>query len=135
MTGPEIESASSILVTAGSESSATCLTGATFYLLKNPSTLTKLIREIRTSFQEEEDITINSTAPLSYLHAVLDESLRIVPPVTGAMPRISPPDRAIMVCGKVIPPGTAIGVSSLCLHFLSSIPSLVILTRANVFDV
>lgn len=113
MTGPEIESASSILVIAGSETTGTVLAGATFHLLKNPSTLTKLTREIRGSFQREEDITINSTAPLSYLHAVIEESLRMVPPVATALSRISPPDRAVMVCGKVIPPGTAIGVSSL----------------------
>ncbi|MCJ1430519.1 hypothetical protein MMC29_008437 [Sticta canariensis] len=111
MTGPELESASSLLVVAGSETTGTVLAGATFHLLKNPSTLTKLTREIRTSFQKEKDITINSTAPLSYLHAVIEESLRMVPPVATGLPRISPPDRAVMVCGKVIPPGTAIGIN------------------------
>lgn len=113
MTRLEIESASSILVVGGSETAGTVLAGATFHLLMNPSALTKLTREIRGSFQKEEEITINSTAALSYLHAVIEESLRMLPPVATALSRISPPDRAVMVCGKVIPPGTAMGVSSL----------------------
>lgn len=79
--------------------------------------MANLTQEIRGSFTSEEDITINSTVPLSYLHAVIEESLRIVPPVPAALPRISPSDRVILVCGHVIPAGTAIGVS-----IIASIP-------------
>lgn len=117
MTSAEIEAGASLLVLAGSETTSTSLAAATFYLLKNPSVMANLVREIRESFQREEDITMTSTASLSYLQAVIEESLRMVPPVPFSMPRISPPDRAISVCGHVIPAGTAIGVRNFILNF------------------
>lgn len=113
MTRREIEAGASLFIIAGSETTATLLVGATFHILKNPSVMANLTQEIRGSFPREEDITMNSTAPLSYLHAVIEESLRMVPPLPVALLRISPSDRIISVCGHVIPAGTTIGVSIL----------------------
>jgi hypothetical protein len=51
-----------------------------YYLLKNPSKMDKLTKEIRSSFQKETEIDFESTKRLTYQAAVLEESLRIFPP-------------------------------------------------------
>ena len=61
-----------IIVVAGSETTATILTGATYLLLKNPAVLKKLESEIR-RFSTEEELTFLSTSQLPYLNAVIEE--------------------------------------------------------------
>ncbi len=65
---------------AGSETTASSLCGAIYYLLKNPAVMEKLVKEIRTAFATEDDITMVSTYNLKYELAVIEESLRIFPP-------------------------------------------------------
>lgn len=90
MTLREIEAVSSILVLAGSETTATLLAGATYLLLKYPRTLRKATAEVRDHFKSGEDITSSTVKELPYLNAVLDESLRIFPPVPLGSPRVIP---------------------------------------------
>jgi cytochrome P450 len=47
MTPEEIEATSTILILGGSETSATLLSGAVYYLLKHPHTMQKVVGEIR----------------------------------------------------------------------------------------
>jgi cytochrome P450 len=91
----EIDSIFTFLTLAGCESPATALSGATYYLLSNPSALKKLQDEIR-CLPTDDDITIANLSRLPYLKAVLDESLRIYPPVPAAM------DRVVPAKGKVV---------------------------------
>lgn len=77
----EMVSVSEILILAGSETVATALSGMLYYLLKKPSCLIRLTQEIRSSFQNENEINIGSAAPLRYLNAVLEELMRFYPPV------------------------------------------------------
>lgn len=65
---------------AGSETTASLLSGVIYYLLKNPSVLEKLVKEIRSAFPTEDTITIASVSSLKYEFAVLQEGLRIFPP-------------------------------------------------------
>lgn len=83
----EMASTASLLIIAGSETTATLLSGATYYLATNPEVLAKLTAEVRGAFPTEDDIGIASTSSLPYMLAVLDESLRIYPPVPGPSPR------------------------------------------------
>ena len=78
-------------------------------LLANPSTLQKAVSEVRTLFKSESEInliTVNSILP--YLNAVLDESLRLYPPVPSSLPRLTPHHHTI--CDIPIPAGTQVGV-------------------------
>lgn len=59
------------LLVAGSETTASGLAGATYYLLKNPTCLAKLCEEIRSAFGSYEEITGDSTAALPYLHGAI----------------------------------------------------------------
>ncbi|OAF62286.1 hypothetical protein VC83_00853 [Pseudogymnoascus destructans] len=76
MSVPEIEAIANAIMIAGSETTATLLSGMTYHLLKNPETLKKLAREIRGAFATEEGITLIGVGKLKYLLAVLDENLR-----------------------------------------------------------
>lgn len=89
-TEAELTSNAAALMIAGSETTATTLTGGTYFLLKNPSVYQRLVQEIRSSFKEEKDITISELDNLPYLAAVLTETLRIFPPVPGIMSRVIP---------------------------------------------
>ena len=92
MTRGEIIANSATLLVAGSETVATFLSGATYYLLSNPVALKKLQAEIRGSFQSQNDITplsMKDPSKFPYMEAVLTESLRIYPPVPAALPRMT----------------------------------------------
>jgi len=67
-------------ILGGSETTASAISDAIYYLLKNPSKMGKLIKKIRSNSQKETEIDFVSTNHLTYQAAVLEESLRIFPP-------------------------------------------------------
>ena len=79
-----------VLLLAGSETTATALSGATYLLLSNLQSLKKLQQEIRTSFDSADKITITSVSQLPYIDAVLKETLRMYPPLTSGLVRVVP---------------------------------------------
>lgn len=81
--------ASSLLI-AGSETTATALAGITYYLLHDPQTFSNLKNEVRTAFATPGEITDISTKSLPYLVGVIEEGLRIFPPLPINLPRESP---------------------------------------------
>ena len=99
MTRQEIFGNARVLLTAGSETTATLLSGTTYCLLQNPAILHRLQSEIRSVFRKEEDISLRSVSTpslLPYMEAVLQESLRCYPPVPAILPRITGPEGAII---------------------------------------
>jgi cytochrome P450 len=109
MTRPEIELLTSTIVIAGSETSATLLSGAVYYLLKNPAWFERLQLEVRDAFPKESQITFTTVAHLKTLNAVIYETFRMYPPVSVALPRIVP-KKGATVSGIFFPPGTRIGI-------------------------
>lgn len=87
---------------AGSETTGTLLSGTIFHLCKHPDIKQKLIHEIDSSFSQESDITFQKTAKLPYLSAVLDECLRIYPPVATSNSRLVPRGGTI-IDGSYVP--------------------------------
>ncbi|KAH9992013.1 cytochrome P450 [Xylariaceae sp. FL0662B] len=100
---------SSLIIIAGSETTATLLSGAAFLLTTNPDKLAVLAKEVRTSFSSEEEITLLSVNKLDYMLACLNEALRRYPPVTGALPRVSPKG-GTTITGKFVPENTSMAV-------------------------
>ncbi|KAJ4327627.1 hypothetical protein N0V84_001876 [Fusarium piperis] len=96
MTDGEMAVNSHVLIIAGSETTATLLSGVTFQLLMNKTKLDKLVSEIRSSFDTEDDITLDRVNQLSYLLAALNEGLRMYPPVPNGLPRLVPAGGEIM---------------------------------------
>lgn len=109
MTVPEIQANAYVVIIGGSETTATLLSGATYYLLRNPEVMEKLKTDIRSSFKSEKDITFATVSQLPYLLAVLNETLRIYPPVAAKLPRVVPAEGAI-VDGRFVPGGTWVSV-------------------------
>jgi len=99
---------SNTLIVAGSETTATFLIGVTYYLLNRPETLRRLQEEIRNAFTSSQDITSDSTAALPYLSAVIEEGLRIYPPVPMGLPRECP---GATIDGHYVPKGAIVCVS------------------------
>ncbi|KAK6950625.1 hypothetical protein Daesc_007149 [Daldinia eschscholtzii] len=69
----EINSTFMILTTAGSETTATLLTGIMNYLVNCPDKLNILVNEIRHKFGRQGDITLDALRDLPYLNAVINE--------------------------------------------------------------
>lgn len=103
VTWQEFLGTSQLLIVAGSETTATLMSGATFLLLKNPEKMSKLVREIREAFESPHQITLASVSKLEYLHAVLQEAMRVYPPVPDSLPR-NTGENSEVICGKLVPP-------------------------------
>ena len=99
----EYQSTVETLIIAGSETTATLMSGVTYYLLKNPDKMERLVTEIRQAFASPQEISFVSVNKLTYLLACLDEALRVYPPVPDAFPRNTGPNTEI-ICGKTVPP-------------------------------
>ncbi|KAH6646644.1 cytochrome P450 [Truncatella angustata] len=104
----EIMANAPLLVVAGSETTASALSGLFFYLSQTPRVKRILVEEIRSAFDDESEITMVSTNKLEYLHATLEETLRVYPPAAGTPPRASP---GAEIEGKFVPKGTVVHVT------------------------
>jgi cytochrome P450 len=87
---------------AGSETTATCLATAIYYVSRHPHILEALQEEIRSAFRSYEEINGQSTSSLKYLHAVCLEALRIFPPLALGLPRLVPKGGE-MIDGHFVP--------------------------------
>ncbi|KAI2922883.1 hypothetical protein CBS147320_6340 [Aspergillus niger] len=111
----ELNSTFMILTTTGSETTATVLTGILTYLVNQPEVLGRLIGEIRGRFESSQDISLSVAADLPYLTAVIQEGLRLCPPVPWMLPRQVPPGGST-VCGTWLPGGTAVSLQAYTLN-------------------
>lgn len=98
-----------VILVAGSDTTATLMSGAIFLLTTHPRVLEKLTHEVRSSFANDEEITLLSVRKLDYMLACINESLRRYPPVAAGLPREVPKGGA-MVAGHFVPEGTAVAV-------------------------
>ena len=91
-----------MLIVAGSETTATALSGATYFLATHPEIRARIDAELRAHFRSEEEIDLLSVQKLDYLIATVHEALRIFPPVPSAIPRKAPP-QGTTIGGEYIP--------------------------------
>ncbi|KAJ4338056.1 hypothetical protein N0V87_004203 [Didymella glomerata] len=92
---------------AGTETTATLLSGLTFLLLKHPHYMQRLQDEVRAL--QKEELTLENMARLPFLNACIHEALRVYPPAPIALFRITPKG-GNMICGEWIPGGTRVAV-------------------------
>ena len=106
LTAQEVEANCGFLIMAGSETTATALSGVTYYLLQNPRTLQKITEEVRNAFKNEDEITfVNTSTRLPYTLACLEEGLRIYPPAPTILPRRTPRGTLTEIDGYQVPGG------------------------------
>ncbi|RFU33682.1 hypothetical protein B7463_g2669, partial [Scytalidium lignicola] len=103
----EMASNASMLIIAGSETTATALSAATYFLGADPRALDIVTEEVRSAFPNEEDITLISVQKLTYMLAVLDETLRMYPPAPITQPR-KIAEGGDTILGRFVPAGTKI---------------------------
>lgn len=116
-TPKEVEMEAHLLIVAGSDTSAVVMSGIFYYLTKNRDVYEKLQAEIRNTFKSAEAIV--SGKPLSgckYLKAVIDETLRMCPPVPTDLERKTLKGGA-MIDGNYIPENVAVGTGTWALHY------------------
>ncbi|KAK1585976.1 cytochrome P450 [Colletotrichum navitas] len=109
MTFDELVSNSFILIGAGSETTSTALSATTFFLATNPACLEKLTNEVMSAFASENQIDMLSVQKLTYMSAVLNESLRLYPAAPGPQPRMAK-EGGTDILGEFVPEGTSIDI-------------------------
>ncbi|KAH7028980.1 cytochrome P450 monooxygenase, partial [Microdochium trichocladiopsis] len=109
MSVEEIASNSSILIVGGSETTATLLSAATYFLGTNQPALSRLTEEVRSSFAAEDEIDLVSVQKLPYMLAVLDEALRMYPPAPNGHPRKIGQDGGTII-GTYLPEDTLVEI-------------------------
>lgn len=112
----ELWGESNLLIIAGSDTTSTAMAGTFFYLAHNATALQKLCNEIRETFSDiEEIVTGPKLSGCSYLRACIDETMRMTPPVAGALPR-QVLAGGIEIDGRHIPAGIDVGVPHYAIH-------------------
>ncbi|KAJ4373940.1 hypothetical protein N0V83_002679 [Neocucurbitaria cava] len=104
-----------LFMLAGTETTATLLSGLTYFLLRNPAAMEKLTDEVRSAFATSEDISMEASAKLPYLNACIKEGLRRYPPVPIGLPHLTPSDGST-VCGQYVPPGMTVAAHHLPIY-------------------
>ncbi|OTA76189.1 hypothetical protein M434DRAFT_402544 [Hypoxylon sp. CO27-5] len=129
LTDAELIANSDLLMVAGSETTATLLSGATYWMLKTPHALKRATEEVRNAFESEEAITFKEvSAKLPYMMACLEEALRLFPPVPLRLARSVPQGPPVRIAGVTVPEKTVVGV-----HHLAAYHSELNFHRAREF--
>jgi cytochrome P450 len=108
----EIQATFMVLTTAGSETTATVLSGTLNNLIAKPDKLLRLTQEVRGRFSQETGITLDTLGELPYLNAAIQEGLRLCPPIPVMLPRVVP-QGGDTVCGTWMPSGVSVFLDAL----------------------
>ncbi|OQE10623.1 hypothetical protein PENFLA_c085G05602 [Penicillium flavigenum] len=109
LTRTEMYANSQVFMVAGTETTATALSGLLYHLLMAPDKMKIIVEEVRVTFDKGSDIDMRTLEHMTYLNACIEEGLRIYPPVPVGLPRVTP-DEGLLVCGEHIPGRTALSV-------------------------
>ncbi|KAK3400823.1 cytochrome P450 [Sordaria brevicollis] len=113
MTQRSIELEVTTQLSAGTDTTSSAMQGTMLWLLSTPSAYARLKAEIALAIREgriSSPITHEEARKLPYLQAVLNEGLRMMPPVMCGFPRSVPPE-GDMVCGRFVPGGTDLHIN------------------------
>ncbi|KAK4446192.1 cytochrome P450 family protein [Podospora aff. communis PSN243] len=105
----EVEAEALVHLLGGSDTTATALRIAVFHISANPRAYRRLQAEIDAAVSSVTRPIISDAVAkkLPYLQATIKEALRMWPPISGLMPKVSARDDVI--CGKEVPAGTLVG--------------------------
>lgn len=105
-----------LFISAGSDTSATVLTGWTYFICTHPSAYERVAREVREALRGSEgptgepEINCQKVRNMHFLEATIREALRLFPPSAASQQRIVPAGGAT-IDGINVPEGTTVAVS------------------------
>lgn len=100
-----------LLISAGTETTASLLTGWTLFICADPRVYERLVAEIRGAFVSDHDITWGTVKErVPYLDATINEALRLFSPAVTNQQRIVPPGGAT-IDDHIVPPGMTVSVA------------------------
>jgi cytochrome P450 len=114
-TTEELQADSALIIAAGSDGVGLTLSACVFYLLSNPATMGQLVCEIRETFKSVQEIRNPKLGALPYLHACIEETLRMNPPKPSSLPR-EVLKGGLTVDGHLIPEGITVGTPLYVVH-------------------
>ncbi|KAL5489839.1 hypothetical protein ACEPAI_4671 [Sanghuangporus weigelae] len=106
-------------IAAGADTTSTVLAAVFFYLLSNPAAFTRLQNEVdfELPIEEGEPFDAVKLARMPYLNAVINEALRLQPPVATSLQRCPlEGSGGVMVAGRLVPESTSLYVPPYPLH-------------------
>ncbi|PWY72800.1 cytochrome P450 [Aspergillus eucalypticola CBS 122712] len=105
------------ILIAGADTTASTLTTGLFHILSNEEIKSRLVQAIDEAMPEPGSlISLQALEKVEYLTACVKESLRVGMAVPGRLPRVVPTGDPFIVEGKVVPPGTIVGISTYTMH-------------------
>ncbi|KAK4627038.1 Cytochrome P450 monooxygenase sthF [Fulvia fulva] len=105
----EIYSNAILITLGGAETTSNTLSGSVFMLATDPNVAAKVVEELHATFASEDKIDMRSASKLSYLNAVIRETLRYYPPGPNAMWRMTPPE-GNTILGDWVPGNTVLSL-------------------------
>ncbi|KAK8018796.1 hypothetical protein PG991_007986 [Apiospora marii] len=98
-----------LFISAGTDTTATALTGWTYFIATHPKVYRRLVEEVRGTLATEGDICWDKVRHLRYLEATIHEALRLFPPSPASQQRVVPRGGAT-IDGHHVPAGTTVAV-------------------------
>jgi cytochrome P450 len=99
----ELVSEAGVMINAGSDTSATAMTSAMFHIIKNRHVFDKLRAELDPVLGQGRCVaTYDQVKGLKYLRACIEEALRDRPPTGLGLPRVTPPEGAVIAVSIII---------------------------------
>ena len=113
----EIKSNSVIFLFAGYETTSLVLSYATHFLVNNPDIQERVRQEVIDLFESEGKLDYNMVSKLQYMECVLNETMRLHPPLINSTARMCLSDYKYK--NITIPKGATVVI---CTHFLQNDP-------------
>lgn len=98
-----------LFISAGTDTTATALTGWTYFVCTYPEVYRRLVSEVRGALEADEEIKWERVRHLRYLEATIHETLRLFPPSPASQQRIVSLGGAT-IDGHYVPAGTTVAV-------------------------
>ncbi|EFX04330.1 benzoate 4-monooxygenase cytochrome p450 [Grosmannia clavigera kw1407] len=118
LTREEAEGETLLQIIAGSDTTATAIRSTMLHLMSSPRSYHRLATEVREASAQgriSSPITYAEARAMLYLQAVIQEGLRINPPVVGTMDVVVP-EGGDVLCGLRVPAGAEVGCSMFSLQ-------------------
>ena len=98
-----------LIVVAGADTTATTLTFLFFHLAADPTLVEKLREEIEQIWNQKTEFSVWDFQNARYLNGVINEALRLYPPVPSGVMRLTPPE-GVTIDDAFVPGGVNISV-------------------------